>query len=419
MHARQDPQALAGIWTQFAAEEERLLFRQPRDTSLSIVENLLRFQIAALRKIDRGADAAVSIERLIKLRRGEPTELARLLNWLIEQKDWPATRLVEDRCQATIAESADLLYLVAEAQVRRGDAAAAEQSASQALKLNADSDEPSLDMHFQAGENLEQRGRFDWAMKEWEHVIHNAPPQSPVGIAAARRLAELYHDLEEDQRAAETLGGIEKAFAKRSNQWPLLNQESGDPVTLGTLRARMYYFDACHWKVRGDRAKQRECLDKALATQFYDIEVLIECYQIPDSPADYRTKIRQLIEKRLCELREQVADLGPNAAAAQPCNDFAWLVGNTEGDLDEALRLSKRSLELVGEHGAYCDTLARVYFAKGDYANALKQQRRAAELLPFNRAVQKHLVLFRQKAGVNRLPIRSGPRCRSRTMSRG
>ena len=167
-------------------------------------------------------------------------------------------------------------------------------------------------MHFQAGESLEQRGRIDWATKEWEHVIHNAPPHSPVGIIAARSLAELYHDLDEDQRAAETLGGIEKAYAEQSDQWPLLNQESGDAVTLGTLRARMDFFEACHWKARGDRAKQRECLDKALATQSYDIEVLIECYQMPDPPAGYRTKIRELIEKRLCELREQIADLGPN-----------------------------------------------------------------------------------------------------------
>ena len=58
LQARQDPPGLAGFWTQLAAEEEGLLLRQPRDTSLSIVEGLLRFQIAALRKIDRGADAA-------------------------------------------------------------------------------------------------------------------------------------------------------------------------------------------------------------------------------------------------------------------------------------------------------------------------------------------------------------------------
>jgi len=399
LQARHDPAALAGIWTQFAAEEEGLLFRQPRDTSLGIVENLLGFQIAALRKVDRGLDAAASVDRLIKLRRGEPDELARLLSWLIDQKDWPATRLVENRCPATIAESADLHYLVGEAQARRGEAAAAEESARQALKLNPGSDEPSLAMHLQAGERLEQRGRFPWATKEWEHVIQTAPPQSPRAAAAARSLAEMYHDLDEDRRAAETLGRVVQAFSKRSNQWPLGGRESGDVQALGALRARMYYFEACRWKVEGNRAKQRDRLEEALATQCYDIEVLIECYQMPDPPAPYHARICKLIEKRLCELREHVADLGTNSAAAQPCNEFAWLAANTEGDLDEALRLAKRSLELVGEYGAYCDTLARVYAAKGDYANALQHQIRAAELLPFNHAVQKQLALFREKAG--------------------
>jgi tetratricopeptide (TPR) repeat protein len=401
LQARQEPQAIAKLWTQLAAEEEGLLLRQPRDTSLPIVEDLLQFQIVALRKIDRGADAAGSVERWIKLRRGEPDELARLLNWLIDQKDWPATRIVEKRCQAMIAESADLLYLIAEAQVLRGDAAAAEQSAGRALKLNPDGDESSLEAHFRAGSSLEQRGRLDWATSEWEHVVHVAPPHSPIGVTTARSLAELYHDRERDDRAAETLGGIERAYAKRSNQWSLLDRdpENGDELDLGTLRARRDYFEACHWKTHGDRAKQRECLDKALATQSYDIEVLIECYQIPGPPADYRSKVRQLIEKRLCELREQAADLGANPAAAGPCNEFAWLAANTEGDLDEALRLSKRSLDLVGERGAFSDTLARVYFANGDYAEAVKHQTRAAELLPYTRAVQKQLVLFRKTAG--------------------
>ncbi len=396
--ARQDPQALVGLWTKLAAGEEELLFRRPRDTSLAVVESLLRFQIAALRKIDRGADAADSVERLIKLRRGGPAELAELLNWLIEQKDWPATRLVEHRCQATIAASADLLYLVAEAQFRRGEAAAAERSAGRALNFDPDNDDMSLETHYRTGLNLEQRGRFDWASKEWERVLHHAPPHSPIGIITARSLAELYHDIEQDQRAAETLGGIDNAYAGRSNHWILLNEEYGDPVTLGTLRARLDYFHACDWKTRGDRARQREYLDKALATQSCDIEVLIDCYQMPDSPADYRAKIRELVGKQLCELREKIADLGANRIAAQPCNEFAWLAANTEGDLDEALRLSKRSLDLVGESGAFRDTLARVYFAKGDYASALKHETRAAELMPYHHDVQKALVLYRKTA---------------------
>jgi tetratricopeptide (TPR) repeat protein len=397
LQTRQDPKALAGLWTQLVSEEESLLFRQPRDTSSAIIESLLRFRVASLRKIDRSADAVDSVERLIRLHRGDSSELFRLLDWLIDQKDWPATRLMENRCKATIAESAELLYLVAEAQARRGDAAIAEQSAGQALRLNPASDEASLAMHFQAGENLEQRGRLDWATKEWEHVIHSATPQSPVGIVVARRLAELYHDLGDEQRAAETLGRIEKALARRSSQWPLMSQDHTEMGTLGTLRARMYYFSACHWKVQGNRTKQRECLDKALATQCYDIEVLIECYQISDSTASYHARVRELIDKRLCELREQAADFGPHSAAAEPCNEFAWLVANTEGDLNEALQFSKRSLELVGDNGAFCDTLARVYAAKGEYENAWKYQSRAAEKLPFNRAIQKQLALFRKK----------------------
>ena len=236
LQARQDSQALAAVWTKFVAEEEGLLWRQPRDTSPAVVESLLRFQVAALRKIDRGSEAAQGVDKLIKLRDGNPVDLGQLLSWLIEQKDWPAMRRVENRCQAMIADSADLLYLVAEAQVGRGDAAASEQSAIRALKLNPENDESSLGMHYRAGVLLEQRGRLEWATKEWEHVIHNAPPRSAVAIFTARSLAELYHDQEEDAKAAETLRRVMQAASKRTSQWPLMNQDGEEPVTLGTLR---------------------------------------------------------------------------------------------------------------------------------------------------------------------------------------
>jgi hypothetical protein len=398
MQARQDPQALAAFWTQLAGEESGLRFRQPRDTSAAVVESLLRLQIAALRNAGRDADAARSIESLINLRRAEPSSLATLLGWLIAQKDWPATRIVENRCRMTIDESADLLYLVAEAQAGRGEAALAEQTAGRARGLSPGSDESSLGLHLQAGAVLEDRGRFAWAASEWEHVMQAAPPQSALTIEAARVLAELYHDQDQDRQAADALARIEKAFASRSNQSPLPGQEGGDTETLGRLTARRCFFEACRWKAEGDRARQRAALDKALATQSYDIEVLIECYHLPGAAAEYQAKTRALIAKRLCELREQAADMGDNPAAAQTCNEFAWLAANTEGDLDEALRFSNRSLALAGDRGAFCDTLGRVYFAKGDYVNALRRQMQAAELMPHNRAVEKQLELFRRTA---------------------
>ena len=78
-------------------------------------------------------------------------------------------------------------------------------------------------------------------------------------------------------------------------------------------------------------------------------------------------------------------------------NQFAWLVGNTEGDFDEALRYSKKSIELKPGYGGYYDTLAHVYFAKGDYENALKTQTKAAELEPHSGQIARKLAVFRKK----------------------
>jgi tetratricopeptide (TPR) repeat protein len=405
LQARRDRNSLAGFWTRLAGEEEELLFRRPRDTSAAIVASLLRFQIAALRKIDRGGDAARSVETLITLHRSNPDELARLLNWLIAERDWPGTRVVETRCEATIAESADLLYLLAEAQVRRGDAAAAKQSAGRALGIRPGSDPRSLALHLQEGFGLQERGQSEWAVQEWQHVMQTAPPRSPGGLLAAHLLSELYHDREDDLRAAETLGRIAEPWAAASDPTSLPGLDGTALATLGALRARKEYFDACRWKAQGDFARQRAALDRALGAQGYDIEVLIDCYKLPGSTKEYRAKICRLIEKQVCELREQAADIGPKRAAAQPCNELAWLVANTQGDLAEALRFSQRSLELAGEQGSYLDTLAHVYFAKGDYASAVKNQSRAADLLPHNRAVQKQLILFQRKAKEMGIPV--------------
>ena len=61
LRAKQDSTALATLWTDLLASEEELLLQQPRETSLDVVEQLLRMQIAALRKISRGADAQASL----------------------------------------------------------------------------------------------------------------------------------------------------------------------------------------------------------------------------------------------------------------------------------------------------------------------------------------------------------------------
>ena len=79
-----------------------------------------------------------------------------------------------------------------------------------------------------------------------------------------------------------------------------------------------------------------------------------------------------------------------------PYNQLAWLISNTEGDQQEALRCSQKSLELKPNEAGYLDTLGRCYFALGDYENAVKTQTRAVELNPFSGLMSKQLELFRE-----------------------
>ena len=107
--------------------------------------------------------------------------------------------------------------------------------------------------------------------------------------------------------------------------------------------------------------------------------MLIACYHLPGQTAAYHKKIVDLVEKTAEKLHAEIA-LDPESPSMY--NQYAWLVGNTEGDFDEALRCSQKSLELQPEEGGYYDTLAHVYFGKGDYENAIKYQTKAAQLDP-------------------------------------
>jgi tetratricopeptide (TPR) repeat protein len=75
-------------------------------------------------------------------------------------------------------------------------------------------------------------------------------------------------------------------------------------------------------------------------------------------------------------------------------NQLAWLIGNTEGDYQEALRCSQKSLELRPNTAAYLDTLGRCYYAVGDLDNAIKTQTQAIKLEPHSGLMQRQLKFF-------------------------
>jgi len=441
----EDPSVMSGPWSRLVDAEQALWQASPSQSSSEILSALRRIQVAWLQKLGRGDELLAAMDRLVRLDQGNPETLGNLLDWLAGQKDWKALDALAEQFASQIAEEPLLLYALAEGRAARGDAARAERLAGQALALYPGGEPPGLTRemvlwlasniierasrllpekaqqelvgpriglllswcvelfppgrpqaqdayrHLSAAVHLQNHGRMEWAKREYQHVIAAGTPTSDGTFQAQRLLAEMLHDQGEEREAGEVLQQlVQAAGVNRPPQARILHG------TLGEIRARMHYFFACHCEAHGDRARQRESLERALAEDAADVDVLIACYRLSDAPGAYRKTIRKLIAAAATDLRQKIAEEPDDPTNY---NQLAWLVGNTEGDLDEALRAASKAVELAPETGGYYDTLARVYFARGDYAKAVRHQTKASQLDPHSGQVTRQLALFRKALG--------------------
>ena len=76
--------------------------------------------------------------------------------------------------------------------------------------------------------------------------------------------------------------------------------------------------------------------------------------------------------------------LGLDSLNARAMNNLAWTYTQLGVNLDEALDLSKNSLELEPDNANYLDTLAEIYYLKKEYYRALTYIRKAVDLNPPN-----------------------------------
>jgi tetratricopeptide (TPR) repeat protein len=400
-----EPEAVIAEWTKFVDDEQALLRRAPEESSVEIVAGLTRFQIAWLNKLGKIDEAIVVIRRLVDLDRGNPESLAELLDCLMGQKAWKAIDELAVRFRAQFDAEPGLLYALAEAYVDQGQPARGEETAARAFQLYPGKQQKPLIRHFIMAKHLASRGRFAWSRREFDEVIarSDGPEYKELRALAISSLAEMFHDQGQDREAADVLEKLVASIdAGQVNEAELNGRRPSD------LRARMHYFTSCHWEHEGDAAKRREALDKALKAEPSDIDVLIACYRLPDQTPEFRGKIVEAIKKSAADTREEIAVDPENPASY---NQLAWLVANTEGDLDEALRCSLKSIELLSQlpelkssEGGFRDTLAHVYFARGEFAKAVAEQSRAAELDPHSGLIQRQLGLFRKKLEETKKP---------------
>src|SRR3954468_17464758 len=398
-----DPASSISAWTQLIEQETEKLHKNYGDTSGDIVLGLC-WNLADLHR-QLGDRAALSsmLDRMIDLAAdGSDETLASLIEWLTEYKSWDALDAFITKHRARLEQSKTPLYYAAIARAKQGKQDAAEELAAKAAALEPQQPFDTVT----AGNVLEKHSQFKWAVREYRRAIEKQPANSAESVLAQLSLSSMLHDYEHEKEAADTLESLVKNLRGGGTVAQLYSRvreyyASRDPDDASPFRspeeiaAKYHHYRACQYEQEKDWQRARTALTDAIKSDPTDADVLINMYHLPESDGQWRNNVMKQVQKLVDQFQHEI-DENPNDPS--PYNQWAWLVANTEGDFQKAVRYSHRSLELNnhGESGAasFLDTLGRCYYAAGDYKNAVKYERQAIEKNDYLQVMRRQLALF-------------------------
>lgn len=390
----QAPGEVLSKWLPLIDEETRHLSEAPASTSQDIVERLLQFHTELSEESKSPTQLFESLRRRIELlteERGDQRfALAQTILDVFENEQWEALKLLEDYYAQAIDHDRLLLYLVAVARAKHQMPAEAAAIAYRAFLLDAS----DLAERTGIADQLSEWGHHDWAEREWRYVSETAELTSVESMEARRALANwCLHDRLEDKQAADLLAEVCDAVDAQPELKNKMLRKNDARYLLTELRKGREFFTACHLEQQGDVAGQRKHLELAYTHQtgLQDPDILIAMYRVQDGDEAYHRKVVGRIDRAARQVDELI-QRAPEEAMLY--NHWAWLISNTEGDFDKAVRYSLRSLELSPGSASYLDTLGRCYYAKGDLENAVTSQRLAVAKQPHVQVMQRQLKLF-------------------------
>lgn len=412
-----DPASTIADWDRAVTAEHQALAQAPERTNRDIVRDLYRFHVELLNSLSRHDEATVAMRQTLSLIDGTPEQVQEMVDWLMLREAWPVAKELLVKFSDAVADRPLLLYRLASIHERLGNAAAAEQTASSALALRPE----NLDDHIVFGRQLEEsRGLEKWAEAEYRLVLTNAAPNSQHDFKARFKLAELLHDRLREQSAAELLKPVVEAISKEDAAKETWYRATLLPTE--ALVARMHYFYSCVAHEKQDTAKEKEHLQAAVNAYPQDADVLIAMYRMTAVDDTWKTATKEKIQAATAEFRRELESSQAMVDAADSelsrndalrvhginCNQFAWLVGNTFGEHQEAVKLSHESVrlcqqlpELKSSEAGFLDTLGRAYYGAGDVQNAIKYQKMAANLNPISGQIRRQLEFFEKEAARN------------------
>lgn len=395
-----DPAASVAAWRTLIADEIARLDGRTDETSSAVALGLL-WNLAELhRQLGEKQQVLESAEQMLALddERMEATSVE-LLKWITKNKAWDVLDEFLAKHQARLEQTKRAMYAVALARAEQGQTEVADKLAERAVELDA---QTSLESFFMARE-LEEHSKFEWSKREYRHVLDKQKVIAHEAIIARVELADLLFDHLQYEEAAETIFPLVKAIKEDEKigqlyeeiqRFDWINHRIPLPAA-NALTCRYHAYRAGQYREQQDWPREREELERAIKADNTDADVLIAMYRVPEADDAWRAATR----KQIGELRDQFQqeiDEAPGDAIAY--NQWAWLVSNTEGDYEKAVRYSHRSIELSkggkDVEASYLDTLGRCYYAVGDYEKALKHQRQAIERVGYMQVMHRQLALF-------------------------
>ena len=343
--------------------------------------------------------------------------LMELAGWAIDHGLHPLVLELRERHSQMFARQPLLLYSAAEAFLATGDPQQADRLAEDAVQLNPLPEDPAAleamspqrieeigHRHRELGQELEDRGLFRWAEREYRHVIESLDLTTPPAPAARAALASM---LSEQQRHAAVIEVLQPLVERIGSDRDLMRRLNTIHFNYRALRSSLELHRGLLASERGRPEAAKPHLKRAWEMDQANIDILIAMYRL-DGGDDWNRQVRQQLRQviqvldnqvRTAEVQaQQMRALGiGDGQLAQLLNQYAWLVCNTEGDYQKALRYSQRSLELLPEQPALLDTCARCYFAVGDLERAVATQRRAVRMRPHSPPLVRQLKEFEAK----------------------
>lgn len=205
----------------------------------------------------------------------------------------------------------------------------------------------------------------------------------------------------------------------RKNDWEgaireFMSKKPGDADSEESLEL-IYYLGLCYTKL-GKYDEALACFEK-IVSEHNDILRIYQCrmalayiYVITkrakmaefelnrlrvhglESPLLYNTLAfaawSQRKAKNAIEFYEKTLEIDSNNATAM--NSMGFILVDTEMDIMRGLRLCRKAVDAKPQNPAYMDSLGWAYFKSGEIMEARTWLRRALELAPNNKEIQKH-----------------------------